>query len=82
MATKKTAMKATKTKSPKKGTVGWLIEQLQKFLADMEVLREQLPSRRGRPTRQEAVVRIALTSLQSAYQAVANAEQSVVESDD
>jgi hypothetical protein len=47
-----------------------------------EVLREQLPSRRGRPTRQEAVVRIALTSLQSAYQAVANAEQSVVESDD
>ena len=38
MATKKTAMKATKTKALKRGTVGWLIEQLQKFPADMEVL--------------------------------------------
>ena len=47
-----------------------------------EVLREQLPSRRGRPTRQESVVRLALSGLEAAYQAVANAEQSVVESDD
>ena len=39
-ATKKTAMKATKakTKAPKKGTVGWLIEQLQKFPANLPVV--------------------------------------------
>jgi hypothetical protein len=39
-----------------------------------EVLREQLPTRRGRPTRAEAVTRIALAGLEKAYQAVANAE--------
>ena len=39
-----------------------------------EVLREQLPARRGRPTRAEAVTRIALAGLEKAYQAVANDE--------
>jgi len=47
-----------------------------------EVLREELPVRRGRPTRQEAVVRIALTSLNVAYQNVSNAEASLLEKEE
>ena len=42
-----------------------------------EVLREELPVRRGRPTRKESVTRLALAGLEYAYQAVANAEEAL-----
>jgi hypothetical protein len=47
-----------------------------------EVLREELPVRRGRPTRAQTVTRLALAGLESTYQAIANAEDALVEKEE